>query len=234
MSLPKLQHPIYDLNLPSTGQNVKYRPFLVKEEKVLLMAKQSGEQKDMIRAVKQIINNCVIEPKIDVDSLATFDIEYFFLKLRCVSINNISTQSYRDLEDEKVYTVDVDLNEVVVRHDPEHTNNIKVNKTVGMVMKYPSADIYNKMSTNTDEAALDVVRMCIESIYDEDRVYDVKSVSQEELDEFIGDLSVDALNSVLTFFRTAPKLFYEVKYTNSLGHERVVELNSLSDFFSLD
>lgn len=234
MPLPKLQHPIYELTLPSTGDRVKFRPFLVREEKILLMAKQSEEPKEIVNAIKQIINNCTIEPQLDVEQLSTFDIEYFFLKLRSKSVNNVVSLSYRDFEDEKVYTVEVDLDDVQIKKDPDHTNNIKINESIGLVLKYPSADVYSKLAGETgDELALNTIKLCIESVYDENNVYPLKDFSDKEVEEFLQNLDVNSLEKVLNFFRTMPKLHYEVKYVNSLGHQRTVELNTLSDFFTL-
>jgi hypothetical protein len=234
MPLPKLQHPIYELQLPSTGQSVKFRPFLVREEKILLMAKQSEDPKETINAIKQIINNCTVDSQLDVDHLSTFDIEYFFLKLRSKSVNNIVSLSYRDFEDEKVYTVDVNLDDVQIKRDPTHSDNIKINESVGLMMKYPSAEVYGKIASNEgDELALGAIKACIESVYDEENVYPIKDFSDKEVDEFLQSLNVGALEKVLNFFRTMPKLHYELKYVNSLGNTRTVELNTLSDFFTL-
>lgn len=235
MPLPKLQHPIYELTLPSTGQQVKFRPFLVREEKILLMAKQSEDPKEILRALKQIINNCTVEPQLDIDQLATFDLEYFFLKLRSKSVNNIVSLSYKDYEDEKIYTVEVDLDDVQVKRNPEHTNKIKINESIGLTLKYPSSEVYGKMmaNENENEAALSAIRWCINTVYDEDNVYVLKDFSEKEVEEFIQSLDVNSLERILDFFRTMPKLHYEVKYVNSLGHTRVVELDTLSDFFTL-
>lgn len=234
MPLPKLQHPIYELRLPSTDESIKFRPFLVREEKILLMAKQSEEPKEIVNAIKQIINNCVVEPQIDVDKLSTFDIEYFFLKLRSKSVNNVVTLSYRDFEDEKVYTIDVDLDDVQIKRDLAHTNNIKINESIGLIMKYPSTEVYSKLTSNDgDELALGTIKACIDSVYDENNVYPLKDFSDKEVEEFLQNLDVNSLDKVLSFFRTMPKLHYEVKYVNSNGNTRTVELNTLSDFFTL-
>lgn len=234
MPLPKIEHPIYSLTLPSTGKQINFRPFLVKEEKILLMAKQGGEDKEIMKALKQIINNCIIDENVDVESFATFDIEYFFLKLRSRSVNNIVSLSYRDFEDDKVYTVDVDLEDVEVIRDPNHTNKIKLNGGIGVVMKYPSIDTVNKLSSeNEEEVAFDVIKQCIDTVYDQDNVYDAKNFSEQEIDEFVQNLDVNSLERVLEFFKTMPKLHYEVKYTNSLNQERVIPLNTLTDFFTL-
>ena len=234
MPLPKIEHPIHQLTLPSTGKQINFRPFLVKEEKILLMAKQGGDEKEIVKALKQIINNCILDQDVDVDTFATFDVEYFFLKLRSKSVNNIVSLSYKDYEDEKVYTVDVDLDTVEVIKNPEHTNKIKINTSVGVVMKYPSMEIFNKLSsTNEEEVAFDIIKKCIETVYDEDNVYSAKDFSEAEIDEFVQNLDVASLEKILDFFKTMPKLYYEVKYTNSLNNERTVPLDTLTDFFTL-
>lgn len=234
MPLPKIEHPIYSLTLPSTGKQINFRPFLVKEEKILLMAKQGGEEKEIMKALKQIINNCIVDEKVDVESFATFDIEYFFLKLRSRSVNNIVSLSYKDFEDEKVYTVDVDLESVEIIKDPTHTNKIKLSGGIGVVMKYPSVEIVNKLSSESEEeVAFDVIKQCIDTVYDQDNVYNAKDFSEQEIDEFVQNLDVNSLEKMLEFFKTMPRLHYEVKYTNSLNQERVIPLNTLTDFFTL-
>lgn len=234
MPLPKIEHPIYSLVLPSTGKQVSFRPFLVKEEKILLMAKQGGDEREIIKALKQIINNCIVDENIDVEHFATFDIEYFFLKLRSRSVNNIVSLSYKDFEDEKVYTVDVDLEGVEVIKDPAHTNKIKLNGGIGVVMKYPSVEILNKLSSESEEeVAFDVIKQCIDTVYDQENVYNAKDFSEQEIDEFVQNLDVNSLEKMLEFFKTMPRLHYEVKYTNSLNQERVIPLNTLTDFFTL-
>lgn len=234
MPLPKIEHPVYSLTLPSTGKQINFRPFLVKEEKILLMAKQGGEEKEIMKALKQIINNCIVDEKVDVESFATFDIEYFFLKLRSRSVNNIVSLSYKDFEDEKVYTVDVDLESVEIIKDPTHTNKIKLSGGIGVVMKYPSVEIVNKLSSESEEeVAFDVIKQCIDTVYDQDNVYNAKDFSEQEIDEFVQNLDVNSLEKMLEFFKTMPRLHYEVKYTNSLNQERVIPLNTLTDFFTL-
>lgn len=233
MPLPKIEHPIYELTLPSTGKQVSFRPFLVKEEKILLMAKQGGDEKEIVKALKQVINNCIVDSDVDVESFATFDIEYFFLKLRSRSVNNVVSLSYKDYEDEKVYTVDVDLEDVEIVRDPKHTNKVKINNQIGVVMKYPSIDVLNKLSSQEDDAAFDVIKKCIDVVYDADNVYNAKDFTEKEIEEFVQNLDVNSLEKILEFFKTMPRLHYEVKYVNSLNHERVVPLDTLTDFFTL-
>lgn len=234
MPLPKIEHPIYQLTLPSTGKQINFRPFLVKEEKILLMAKQGKDEKEIVKALKQIINNCIVDENVDVETFATFDLEYFFLKLRSRSVNNIVSLSYKDFEDDRVYTVDVDLEEVEIVRNPNHTNKIKLNETIGVIMKYPSVDVLNKLSVeNEEEMAFDIIKKCIDTVYDEENVYKVKDFTEKEIDEFVQNLDVNSLEKILDFFKTMPRLHYDVKYTNSMNNERTIPLDTLTDFFTL-
>jgi hypothetical protein len=235
MPLPKLKHPIYELTLPSNNKVVKYRPFLVREEKILLMAKQSEDPAEIIRAIKQVINNCIVDPdNLNVDELATFDIEYFFLKLRSKSVNNVVSLSFKDFEDEKVYDVDVDLDKVEMKSTEGHTNRIKAGEDMGIIMRYPSVEIYSKLDLKDEEKlALEAVAWCIDSVYDSEQVYKRGDFTEAELIEFLEDLDLDILQEIVKFFQTMPKLYYKVTYTNSKGNVRVVELDSLTDFFTL-
>jgi hypothetical protein len=235
MSLPKISYPIFELELPSTKQKIKYRPFLVKEEKILLTAQVSGEAEDVVNSIRQVINNCILSEGVNIDSLTTFDLEYLFIKIRSKSVNNIIKLAYRDLEDDKRYEVEVDLDEIKILEDPNHTNKIAITDDMGMVMKYPSADIASSLKILDGEMDIffEVLKGCIESIYDSESVYKVSDYSSEELDEFVQSLDVNTFKKIQDFFATMPRLHYEVKYTNSLGNEKVIPLTTLNDFFSL-
>lgn len=235
MALPKIEHPIFELDLPVSKQKVKYRPFLVKEEKILLIALQGEDSEEIVNAIKQVLNNCIITQGVDVDAMPTVDLEYLFIKIRAKSVNNIVKLAYRDLEDEKRYDVEVNLDDVEVKIDPEHSNNIKLGNNMGLIMKYPQASIADKLKESKTEAELlfDILKSCIDTIYEGDNQFKADDSSPEELDEFIQNLDVKAFNEVQKFFTTMPRLYHEVKYVNSLGNERIVKFNSLSDFFTL-
>lgn len=235
MALPKISHPIFELTLPSTKQTIKYRPFLVKEEKILLTAQASDEPQDMINSIKQVINNCILTEGIDVDQLTTFDLEYLFIKIRSKSVNNIISLAYKDLEDEKRYEVEVDIDSIEIKEDPNHTNKIEINSTSGITMKYPSASLAANINAAEGEMDIffEVLKGCIETIYDGDAIYKASESTPEELDEFVQSLDVNTFKKIQDFFTTMPKLYYEVKYTNSLGNEKVIPLTTLNDFFML-
>jgi hypothetical protein len=235
MALPKIGYPTFELILPSTKETVKYRPFLVKEEKILLTSQASGEANDIINAVKQVINNCILTDKINVDGLTTFDLEYLFIKIRAKSVNNVINLTYRDMEDDQKYMVEINLDEVEIKEDPNHVTKFDIGNGYGLVMKYPRADLTNSLKFVEGEmdAFFEVLKSSIDSVYDAESVYKLSDSTPEEVDEFIQSLDTKAFKKIQDFYSTMPKLFYEVKYTNSLGNEKVIPLTSLTDFFTL-
>lgn len=231
MSLPKVDQPLFEMKIPSNNKVIKFRPFLVKEEKLLLIAQQSESDRDILRAIKQVLNNCIVDD-IDVEALATFDLEYMFLKLRAKSVNNIVKLSYRDNEDDEVYEFEVDLDEIEIT-TKEQNNKIKINENMGIVMKYPAAAITEQMTEFENEIDLLMffVKKCIDTIYDEDTVYPASEASEAELEAFIDSLNLDTFQKIREFFDAMPQLYHKMEYTNKMGSERTIELNNLRDFF---
>lgn len=234
MALPKIDKPLFEMVVPSQNKTYMFRPFVVREEKILLTAQQSGAEKDIILAIKQVLQNCVQDSAFDVDKLATFDLEYMFLKLRARSVNNIIEVSYRDLEDDKVYDFEIDLDKVEMLKNKNASNKIAVNDTVGIVMKYPSVTILDSIPENITAAELVeyLIRSCIDQIYDDENVYPVSDHTEEELTEFIESLDIDTFNKIREFFDDLPQMYYKIEYKNSLGNDREIELTTLSDFFT--
>ena len=235
MALPKLMYPVFDLKVPSTKQMVKFRPFLVKEEKLMLMAKQSGEQQDIINVIKQVIVNCDIDEVIDADELSSFDLEILFLKLRAKSVNEEVNISYVDPEDEKTYTFKLDIDEVNVYENPEHTNIVKLSETSGIVMKYPSAKLMVDVVSRDDvtDILFFMIRGCMDQYFDGDEIVRFKDSKPEEVDAFIESLPTNTLKDFEKFFDTMPKLYHKIEYINEMGTKREVELKSIEDFFTL-
>lgn len=235
MSLPKIDKPLFEMAIPSQNKTGMFRPFLVKEEKILLMAQQSGSDKEVVLAIKQILQNCASDPKFDVNELATFDLEYMFIKLRARSVNNMVKLSYEDLEDGETYEFEVNLDEIDIVKNDDHTNKIKINDTIGIIMKYPSVTLVDSIPETDDPLVVvdHLVKSCIDKIYDEETVYVVSEQPPEEVDEFVNNLDVATYDKIREFFNTLPKMHYEIKYKNKKGNERVIELNKLSDFFTL-
>jgi len=232
MALPKINAPIFQLKLPSTGQNIRFRPFLVREEKILLIAQESKDPSHIIEAVVQVLNNCIIDD-INVKELPAFDLEYLFLKLRSKSVNNIVGLKFRDNEDDLLYDFEIDLDTIEVVKSPTHTNKIVLTEDVGVVMRYPSISVAQTVAAVDDPAKefMQVVAACIESVWDEDTVYEMTTQSAEEVDDFLSSLSVMQFQRIKDFFDTAPKLTHTINYKNSKGSERKIVLNGLNDFF---
>jgi hypothetical protein len=232
MPLPKIDQPLFDMTIPSSGKKITFRPFLVKEEKILLIAQQSGNDSEIIRAIKQILNNC-IQDDLDLDSLAIFDLEYAFLKLRAKSVNNVVKLSYRDTEDDEVYNFDLDLDTIEIEIPKTINSKIEITDSVGMTMRYPSASITDSMGDFDNEVDLMTffIINCIDTIYDEDNVYIANDFSEEEISEFLDGLDVKTFEKIREFFENVPRLYHKIEYTNKAESQRSIELTSLKDFF---
>lgn len=235
MALPKIQSPTFEVIIPSINKEVTFRPFLVKEEKILLMAQQSADEKEIIKAIKQVVNNCCLDDKLDIDKLATFDLEYLFLKLRARSVNNIVEIVYKDFEDDKEYKISVNLDDVEVVMPKKIDKNVKINKKSGILMKYPSVAIVDEIKQFDNEVELlnFFIIKCIDEIYDENDVYPASEQTEEELKDFIDNLDVKTFDKIREFMENMPKLEHKVTYKNSLGNEKNVTLSTLNDFFML-
>ena len=242
MSLPKLNVPVYEAILPSTETVIKYRPFLVKEEKILLTAMESEEDKTISDAIKQIINNCV-QGKLDVEKLPTFDIEYLFLRLRAKSVGEEATlglkpypcsQNNGDLCKNST-EVKVNLEEVQVIKNDKHTNKIMLNDTIGIVLTYPNIDnlqgILKGGSGSQTEQGLKLIKDSVSMIFTEEETHE-KPFSEEELDEFFDSLTTDQFIKVREFFETMPTLKHTVKYKcSTCGEDKETEVQGLNSFF---
>ena len=235
MALPKLTHPTFNLTIPSSKQICKFRPFLVKEEKLLLMAKQSGEQKDIVNALKQIITNCDVESRLDVNYLASFDIDYLFLKLRAKSINNIIDLAYTDYEDDQTYKFEVNADDIEITYNPEHREVVMLSQTAGIAMRHPSMDLMSRAVEEQDITNLlfFMIKGCMDHYFDGDTIVFFKDSKPSEIDEFVDNLPTTVIKDFEKFFDTMPKLYHKLEYKNSKGTERVIELRTLEDFFTL-
>jgi hypothetical protein len=230
MPLPKLVVPEYELELPSTKEPVKYRPFLVKEEKLLLTAMQLGEEKDMMNAVKTIIKNCT-NLKSRVDTLATFDIEYLFLKIRSKSMVTCPD------DDETQVEVEIDLESIEVSWPKEHSTKIELTDNVGLIMKYPSLDTFVKLNFTGEDITVDNIFelsvSCIDQIYEGDEIHEVKSYTKKELLEFLESMKSDQFMKLQNFFAEMPKLEHDIEIENpKTGVVSTVKLEGLGSFFA--
>ena len=233
MPLPKLAIPEYEATLPVTGTKISYRPFLVKEEKLLYLAMESQDNKQMIKAVKTIIKNCT-NLKTKVEDLATFEIEYIFLKIRSVAVGEVSEFKVICADDDKTeVTVSVPLGDVGVDIPEEHNAKIQLDENVGVVMKYPSLDIFIKqnLSENPDiEDIFELAATCIGQVFDKEEVYD--SFTKVEALEFLENLNAEQFQKVQKFFETMPKLSHTIKVKNPKTKvESPLVLEGLASFF---
>lgn len=233
-SLPKIDYPIINIKIPSTKKEYMFRPFLVKEEKVLLMAKESKNNADIFTAIKQVVQNCSLESKFNIDDLSIFDLEYIFIKLRSFSIDNMIKINYIDPEDRKTYEFDIDLEEIKVDFPKKNENTIKINEKAGLSMKYPPASLYSdeEFLNLKEDYLFELIVRCIDKIYNEDEVFEAKDFSREEIKEFLDNLNVKIFEKIHNFLLNSPKLNYVLKYKNTLGNEKEIVFNSLNDFFS--
>ena len=237
MALPKLNVPVYEAILPSTEKVIKYRPFLVKEEKLLLTAQESGEEA-VLPAVKQIIKNCV-QGEIDVDNMPIFDIEYVFLRLRAKSVGEEITLGLKpwgcpqnDGELCKFTTeVSVNLEEIKCVKDKTHTSKIMLDNKIGIMMKYPDISQLNTKGSE-NEMGFEVIKKCINMIFTEEETHERDSFSDKELDDFIDSLNTKQMEKIKNFFDTMPVLKHTVKYTcKTCGEEKETTLQGLQSFF---
>jgi len=237
MALPKLDIPIYELVVPSTDEKIKYRPFLIKEEKILLIAMESGETKDMLQAVKDIVDECTFN-KLNLGTMPMFDIEYIFLNIRAKSVGEVSKLKVLCQDDMKTYaSVEIDLNDIEVQVNEGHTNKIELTDEMGVIMKYPTIDSFNvnNITDITTDNMLEVIAACIAQIYDKkgEEVYDSKDSTQKELIEFVEQLNTTQFQDIQKFFDTMPALKHTITVKNpKTKKESEVTLTGLSDFFA--
>ncbi len=236
MALPVLTIPTYELEVPSTDEKIKYRPFLVKEEKILLIALESGENEDIVQAVKTIVDECTFN-KLNLGKMPIFDVEYIFLQIRAKSVGEVSDLKLLCPDDGETYAkVEVDLTEVLVQVDEGHTNKIELTDEMGIIMQYPNIDSMVGVGITDINASnmLDIISTCIEQIYDKggEEVYDSKDSTKKELVEFIEQLNTKQFAEVQKFFDTMPKLKHTVTVKNpKTKKESEVILTGLNDFF---
>ena len=237
MALPKLNTPTYELEVPSTDDKIKYRPFLVKEEKILMIAMESKDNTQIVNAVKDIVSLCTFE-KLDIASLPMFDVEYIFLQIRAKSVGEVSKLKLLCPDDKKTYAdVEVDLTKVEVQVEDNHTNKIELTDDMGMIMTYPTIDSFTESGIQNINAnnMLDVIGSCVLQIYEQkgEKVYQAKDQTKKELTEFIESMNTHQFKKIQAFFDTMPKLKHTVKVKNPKTKKSSdVTLMGLNDFFA--
>ena len=228
MALPKLDNPVYNITIPSTKKKVRYRPFLVKEEKILMMARESKKTQDQITAIKQIINNCILD-EIDIDTLTSFDLEFIFINLRAKSVGETIEVVFTCPKCGGKSNTEVDLSKTKMSSSGEIQETIKLTPTIGMKMKYPSIDEIVKAEKSS---LVDIVISCLEYIYDDKTTYPVSEYTKEDLNEFLESLTFEQLRGVEEFFDNMPKLVYDESTECPLCGETVTQkIEGITNFF---
>ena len=236
MALPKLNTPTYELEVPSTDEKIKYRPFLVKEEKILMIAMESKDNAQIVNAVKQIVSACTFD-KLNIASLPMFDVEYIFLNIRAKSVGEVSKLKILCPDDKKTYAnVEVDLTEVQVHVDDKHTNKIELTDSMGMIMTYPTIDSFTETGIQSINAEnmIEVISSCVLQIYENngENVYQAKDQTKKELAEFVESMNTSQFRKMQVFFDTMPKLKHTIKVKNPKTKKSSdVTLTGLNDFF---
>jgi hypothetical protein len=239
MTLPRVDVPTYELTLPSEDKKIKFRPFLVKEEKILFIALETGDNKQMVDALKEVINACTFDV-LKVDQLPIFDVEYIFLNIRAKSVSEIAKFKTICPDDGKTYAeTEVDLTKVEVQVDDDHTNRVIVDdkRNLGMVLKYPTLknyDIGKGIETLEIEKVFNILVDCIDHIFEGEKIYPAKDSSKQELKEFIEMMPQESFSKIKKFFETMPRLKHEVEVINPKTNvTSKVTLTGIADFFEL-
>ena len=240
MPLPKIATPSYELELPSTGKTIQYRPFLVKEEKLLVIALESEDTKQITNAIKAVIRACVLTKGVKVESLPTFDIEYLFLNIRGKSVGEDISVNLTCPDDNKTQVnVTISLDDIKVKKSDEHSNKIKLDNNLMMELKYPSLNEFiksnfdpNDTSKNPMEQSFDLVGSCIDKIYNEDEVWVAADCTKKEITDFLDSMNSSQFKQVENFFESMPKLTHTVKVLNpNTKVESDIVLEGLASFF---
>ena len=247
MSLPVIDTPTFEMNLLSIKNTIKYRPFLVKEEKLLLMAMEGGDQTEIIRTSKQIINNCILSENVDADKLPLFDLQMALLNIRSKSVGEEIEIVMRHFEGKNSNKEDCDgqsnvkihLSDLKLTTHDDHSKHVKLTDKISIDMKYPTMSLYNRMSAmdNVEDAStvselFNIIIECIDNIYSGDEIFSADDHTKEEMDDFVNSLSSDQFEKLKTFFNTMPALLYDVQYTcPKCNCEEKQTLNGVADFF---
>ncbi len=243
MILPKLDTPTYELNLISTGKPVRYRPFLVKEQKMFLMSAESEDTKELITTIRNVLKNCLLD-EVDVDNLPSFDLEYLFMNLRARSVeevvnlkykcnNNVKNKEGEEKKCNHIVEFDVNILEIEPTTYDNHTDKIQINEKVGIRLKYPTFEMFQKYDNlEQGEAMLQVLVDCIDYIYDEEQMYYSKDSTRKELEEFIDNLQQKDLEKFKDFFNTMPELKKDLNFDcPKCEHKETITVKGMQNFF---
>lgn len=227
MALPTISVPTFDVDIYSTKQKVKMRPFLVREEKILILAAESNQRSDMIRAMQQVINSCS-EGKIEAEKLPFFDLQNIFIKLRSQSIGKDSEFNLICGECGHKTPTTLDLESIELKTSPTHTNKIMITDDIGVLMKYPTAEVL----VDENMPVFDLVVSCVDKIFTKEEVHDASEQTQQEIENFIDGLTSDQFEKIVEFFQTAPKIFHNIEYTcPNCQTDNTVVVDGVENFF---
>ena len=232
MALPKIELPLFETKLFSTGKTVKFRPFTVKEEKILLIAQEANEVDQTLLAIRQIIGNCVYD--LDVEALPMFDMEYLMLQLRAKSVNNVITFNITDPDTQKPVEIELDIDTIALTVDERHSKEIVVNDDMRLIMRYPRLDEVSKFKGyegNEVNTLFDIMISCIDCVVDGDTVSRMGDFTHQEIQDLVESFPGKVIEELKLFLETIPVLRYEAKYVNSNGDEKTLVLEGMETFF---
>ena len=232
MSLPVINTPTYELEIPSTKEKITYRPFLVKEEKILLIAMEEEDDTTMIRAIRQIVTNCTFE-KIDSTSIPMFDLEYIFLRIRAKSVGEVATINLLCTDDKETYVkVEIPLEEVNVKFKKNHSNIIELTDGVKMELNYPTYEMVSDLGDANAEQIFELINRCVTRIYHGEEIHERGDFTQKDLDAFLDSLNTKQFTDIQEFFASMPRLTYEIQYTNPKTKKKLkTTLEGMQSFF---
>lgn len=238
MPLPKIDVPVFSVELPSTKQKVTFRPFLVKEQKLFLMNNENSDAQETVNVIRQVLKNCVLS-EIDVDALPVFDLEFLFMNLRARSVSEVVNLKYKcnnvvgENQCNAVNDININVLEIKPTFYPEHTNKIQLTDKVGICMKYPTFEMLKSMAgKDQNDAIIETIYSSIDYIYDDNGMYYVKDVSRKELEDFIDNIQQKDLEKLRVFFDTMPKIKKDIDYEcKKCGYKESITLEGIQDFF---
>lgn len=234
MPLPKIMTPQFKFEVPSTKQILMIRPMVAREEKILLMAKESQDTTDIFIAIRQVCNNCILAEGFEVNSLSVFDLQMLFIKLRSISVSNELKLSYEDKEDSKQYDFSVNLDEVIVKWPEEKPANIVIDKDTYITLKYPSSGLFADKSfleADQRQTVERIIKECVHEVVSKGTKTEFAGELPDEQDAFMESLPLKAMEDLTDYISKLPTVYYKIEYTNEKGTKRLIELTTLNDFF---
>lgn len=234
MPLPKIDQPLFELTIPSNGDKVNYRPFTVKEEKILLIAQESKDLDQVVLSIKQILSNCIED--YDIENLAVFDLEYILIQIRSKAVNNEFKFRVTDPDSNETVDIEMNVDDIEIIRDEKHSKIVKVSDDISLSMRYPSIDFIKMLrqdenAESQQNALFDLMKTCIESVVEGDTVYKISDFTDEEVTDFIDSLNSNVLERIKEFFDTIPKMRFETKYYLKDGTEKKFVAEGTETFF---